>query len=119
MAFLHENHKFISLSSHVFSSTGNISRGIDQTLSIVFKGSKRNDIRQYHRTRAPKPVKTITLQKRLLESIAEFFDLRMKSMKDQINNLSLAFTRFMKEPLFSSNPNSHGRLKEQIVLNLY
>ncbi|KAM9954719.1 hypothetical protein ACTFIW_003319 [Dictyostelium discoideum] len=44
---------FISLSSHVSSSTGNISIGIDQILSIVFKGSKRNDIRQYHRTSAP------------------------------------------------------------------
>ncbi|KAM9975310.1 hypothetical protein ACTFIW_010338 [Dictyostelium discoideum] len=31
----------------------------------------------------------------------ESFDLRMKSMEDQINNLSLAFTRFMKEPMFS------------------
>ncbi|KAM9951239.1 hypothetical protein ACTFIT_012345 [Dictyostelium discoideum] len=38
---------------------------------------------------------------------AESFDLRMKSMEDQINNLSLAFTRFMKEPMFSSNTNSH------------
>ncbi|KAM9950960.1 hypothetical protein ACTFIT_008816 [Dictyostelium discoideum] len=37
---------------------------------------------------------------------AESFDLRMKSMEDQINNLSLAFTRFMKEPMFSSNTNS-------------
>ncbi|KAM9948558.1 hypothetical protein ACTFIT_009756 [Dictyostelium discoideum] len=27
---------------------------------------------------------------------AESFDLRMKSMEDQINNLSLAFTRFIK-----------------------
>ncbi|KAM9974211.1 hypothetical protein ACTFIR_003927 [Dictyostelium discoideum] len=36
----------------------------------------------------------------------ESFDLRMKSMEDQINNLSLAFTRFMKEPMFSSNTNS-------------
>ncbi|KAM9994461.1 hypothetical protein ACTFIZ_012881 [Dictyostelium cf. discoideum] len=34
---------------------------------------------------------------------AESLDLRMKSMEDQINNLSLAFTRFMKEPMFSSN----------------
>ncbi|KAM9975764.1 hypothetical protein ACTFIW_000040 [Dictyostelium discoideum] len=33
---------------------------------------------------------------------AESFDLRMKSMEDQFNNLSLAFTRFMKEPMFSS-----------------
>ncbi|EAL60397.1 hypothetical protein DDB_G0294172, partial [Dictyostelium discoideum AX4] len=37
---------------------------------------------------------------------AESFDLRMKSMEDQINNISLAFTRFMKEPMFSSNTNS-------------
>ncbi|KAM9954928.1 hypothetical protein ACTFIW_001031 [Dictyostelium discoideum] len=37
---------------------------------------------------------------------AESFDLRMKSMEDQINDLSLAFTRFMKEPMFSSNTNS-------------
>ncbi|KAM9972478.1 hypothetical protein ACTFIW_000471 [Dictyostelium discoideum] len=36
---------------------------------------------------------------------AESFDLRMKSMEDQINNLSLTFTRFMKEPMFSSNTN--------------
>ncbi|KAM9955418.1 hypothetical protein ACTFIW_000905 [Dictyostelium discoideum] len=40
---------------------------------------------------------------------AESFDLRMKSMKDQINNLSLAFTRFMKEPMFSSNTNSRSQ----------
>ncbi|KAM9972544.1 hypothetical protein ACTFIR_011911 [Dictyostelium discoideum] len=40
---------------------------------------------------------------------AESFDLRMKSMEDQINNLSLAFTRFMKEPIFSSNTNSRGQ----------
>ncbi|KAM9967250.1 hypothetical protein ACTFIR_007490 [Dictyostelium discoideum] len=40
---------------------------------------------------------------------AESFDLRMKSMEDQINNLSLAFTRFMKEPMFSSNTNSRGQ----------
>ncbi|KAM9974057.1 hypothetical protein ACTFIR_009399 [Dictyostelium discoideum] len=33
-----DEHKLISLSSHVFSITGNISRGIDQTLSIVYKG---------------------------------------------------------------------------------
>ncbi|KAM9975762.1 hypothetical protein ACTFIW_000038 [Dictyostelium discoideum] len=37
------------------------------------------------------------------------FDLRMKSMEDQINNLSLAFTRFMKEPMFSSNTNSRSQ----------
>ncbi|EAL60309.1 hypothetical protein DDB_G0294346, partial [Dictyostelium discoideum AX4] len=37
---------------------------------------------------------------------SESFDLRMKSMEDQINNLSLAFTRFMKEPMFSSNSRS-------------
>ncbi|KAM9974315.1 hypothetical protein ACTFIR_012836 [Dictyostelium discoideum] len=30
---------------------------------------------------------------------AESFDLRMKSMEDQINNLSLALPRFMKEPI--------------------
>ncbi|KAM9972541.1 hypothetical protein ACTFIR_011908 [Dictyostelium discoideum] len=40
---------------------------------------------------------------------AESFDLRMKSMEDQINNLSLAFTRFMKEPMFSSNNNSRSQ----------
>ncbi|EAL60396.1 hypothetical protein DDB_G0294180, partial [Dictyostelium discoideum AX4] len=40
---------------------------------------------------------------------AESFDLRMKSMEDQINNLSLAFTRFMKEPMFSSNTNSSSQ----------
>ncbi|EAL73802.1 hypothetical protein DDB_G0267330 [Dictyostelium discoideum AX4] len=40
---------------------------------------------------------------------AESFDLRMKSMEDQINNLSLAFTRFMKEPMFSSNTNSRSQ----------
>ncbi|KAM9954250.1 hypothetical protein ACTFIW_003791 [Dictyostelium discoideum] len=40
---------------------------------------------------------------------AESFDLRMKSMEDQINNLSLAFTRFMKEPMFSSNTNSNSQ----------
>ncbi|KAM9975726.1 hypothetical protein ACTFIW_000002 [Dictyostelium discoideum] len=40
---------------------------------------------------------------------AESFDLRMKSMDDQINNLSLAFTRFMKEPMFSSNTNSRSQ----------
>ncbi|KAM9975406.1 hypothetical protein ACTFIW_007674 [Dictyostelium discoideum] len=39
---------------------------------------------------------------------AESFDLRTKSMEDQINNLSLAFTRFMKEPMFSSNTNSRS-----------
>ncbi|KAM9975478.1 hypothetical protein ACTFIW_012062 [Dictyostelium discoideum] len=39
----------------------------------------------------------------------ESFDLRMKSMEDQINNLSLAFTRFMKEPMFSSNTNSRSQ----------
>ncbi|KAM9994479.1 hypothetical protein ACTFIZ_012913 [Dictyostelium cf. discoideum] len=39
---------------------------------------------------------------------AESLDLRMKSMEDQINNLSLAFTRFMKEPMFSSNTASHS-----------
>ncbi|KAM9962783.1 hypothetical protein ACTFIR_005700 [Dictyostelium discoideum] len=39
----------------------------------------------------------------------ESFDLRMKSMEDQINNLSLAFTRFMKEPVFSSNTNSRSQ----------
>ncbi|KAM9974272.1 hypothetical protein ACTFIR_012793 [Dictyostelium discoideum] len=33
----------------------------------------------------------------------------MKSMEDQINNLSLAFTRFMKEPMFSSNTNSRSQ----------
>ncbi|KAM9975484.1 hypothetical protein ACTFIW_012068 [Dictyostelium discoideum] len=33
----------------------------------------------------------------------------MKSMEDQINNLSLAFTRFVKEHLFSSNTNSHSQ----------
>ncbi|KAM9972521.1 hypothetical protein ACTFIW_006064 [Dictyostelium discoideum] len=40
---------------------------------------------------------------------AESFDLLMKSMEDQINNLSLAFTRFMKEPMFSSNTNSRSQ----------
>ncbi|KAM9957090.1 hypothetical protein ACTFIR_003827 [Dictyostelium discoideum] len=40
---------------------------------------------------------------------AESFDLRMKSMEDQINKLSLAFTRFMKEPMFSSNTNSRSQ----------
>ncbi|KAM9954675.1 hypothetical protein ACTFIW_003275 [Dictyostelium discoideum] len=40
---------------------------------------------------------------------AESFDLRMKSMEDQINNLSLAFTRFMKEPMFSSNTDSRSQ----------
>ncbi|KAM9954737.1 hypothetical protein ACTFIW_003337 [Dictyostelium discoideum] len=40
---------------------------------------------------------------------AESFDLRMKSMEDHINNLSLAFTRFMKEPMFSSNTNSSSQ----------
>ncbi|KAM9943654.1 hypothetical protein ACTFIT_001943 [Dictyostelium discoideum] len=40
---------------------------------------------------------------------AESFDLRMKSMEDQINNLSLAFTRFMKEPMFPSNTNSRSQ----------
>ncbi|EAL60406.1 hypothetical protein DDB_G0294156 [Dictyostelium discoideum AX4] len=30
----------------------------------------------------------------------------MKSMEDQINNISLAFTIFMKETMFSSNMNS-------------
>ncbi|KAM9974256.1 hypothetical protein ACTFIR_012777 [Dictyostelium discoideum] len=40
---------------------------------------------------------------------AESFDLRMKSMEDQINNLSLAFTRFMKEPMFSFNTNSRSQ----------
>ncbi|KAM9992215.1 hypothetical protein ACTFIY_009658 [Dictyostelium cf. discoideum] len=40
---------------------------------------------------------------------AESFDLRMKSMEDQINNLSLAFTRFMKEPMFSSNTKSRSQ----------
>ncbi|KAM9967279.1 hypothetical protein ACTFIR_007519 [Dictyostelium discoideum] len=39
---------------------------------------------------------------------AESFDLRMKSMEGQINNLSLAFTRFMKKPMFSSNTNSRS-----------
>ncbi|KAM9975624.1 hypothetical protein ACTFIW_005497 [Dictyostelium discoideum] len=29
---------------------------------------------------------------------AEYFDLKLKSIENQINNLSLAFTRFMKEP---------------------
>ncbi|KAM9954213.1 hypothetical protein ACTFIW_003754 [Dictyostelium discoideum] len=33
----------------------------------------------------------------------------MKSMEDQINNLSLAFTRFIKEPMFSSNTNSRSQ----------
>ncbi|KAM9974181.1 hypothetical protein ACTFIR_003897 [Dictyostelium discoideum] len=33
----------------------------------------------------------------------------MKPMEDQINNLSLAFTRFMKEPMFSSNTNSRSQ----------
>ncbi|KAM9975559.1 hypothetical protein ACTFIW_005432 [Dictyostelium discoideum] len=41
---------------------------------------------------------------------AESFDLRMKSMDDQINNLSLAFTRFMKEHMISSNTNSRSQL---------
>ncbi|KAM9985665.1 hypothetical protein ACTFIZ_012359 [Dictyostelium cf. discoideum] len=40
---------------------------------------------------------------------AESLDLRMKSMEDQINNLSLAFTRFMKEPMFSSNTTSRSQ----------
>ncbi|KAM9994485.1 hypothetical protein ACTFIZ_012926 [Dictyostelium cf. discoideum] len=40
---------------------------------------------------------------------AESIDLRMKSMEDQINNLSLAFTRFMKEPMFSSNTASRNK----------
>ncbi|KAM9985670.1 hypothetical protein ACTFIZ_012367 [Dictyostelium cf. discoideum] len=40
---------------------------------------------------------------------AESLDLRMKSMEDQINNLSLAFTRFMKEPMFSSNTASRSQ----------
>ncbi|KAM9985732.1 hypothetical protein ACTFIZ_008618 [Dictyostelium cf. discoideum] len=40
---------------------------------------------------------------------AESLDLRMKSMDDQINNLSLAFTRFMKEPMFSSNTASRSQ----------
>ncbi|KAM9975506.1 hypothetical protein ACTFIW_012090 [Dictyostelium discoideum] len=40
---------------------------------------------------------------------AESFDLRMKSMEDQINNLSLAFISFMKEPMFSSNTNSRSQ----------
>ncbi|KAM9994470.1 hypothetical protein ACTFIZ_012898 [Dictyostelium cf. discoideum] len=40
---------------------------------------------------------------------AESLDLRMKSMEDQINNLSLAFTRFMKEPMFSSNTASRNQ----------
>ncbi|KAM9974042.1 hypothetical protein ACTFIR_009384 [Dictyostelium discoideum] len=33
----------------------------------------------------------------------------MKSMEDHINNLSLAFTRFMKEHMFSSNTNSRSQ----------
>ncbi|KAM9975482.1 hypothetical protein ACTFIW_012066 [Dictyostelium discoideum] len=36
----------------------------------------------------------------------ESFDLRMKSMEDQINNLSLAFTRFMKEPIDDESSNN-------------
>ncbi|KAM9975459.1 hypothetical protein ACTFIW_013340 [Dictyostelium discoideum] len=40
---------------------------------------------------------------------AESFDLRMKSMEDQIKNLSLAYTRFMKESMFSSNTNSRSQ----------
>ncbi|KAM9997152.1 hypothetical protein ACTFIZ_007949 [Dictyostelium cf. discoideum] len=40
---------------------------------------------------------------------AESLDLRMKSMEDQINNLSLALTRFMKEPMFSSNTASRSQ----------
>ncbi|KAM9985694.1 hypothetical protein ACTFIZ_012356 [Dictyostelium cf. discoideum] len=40
---------------------------------------------------------------------AESLDLRMKSMEDQINNLSLALTRFMKEPMFSSNTASRNQ----------
>ncbi|KAM9985681.1 hypothetical protein ACTFIZ_012331 [Dictyostelium cf. discoideum] len=40
---------------------------------------------------------------------SESLDLRMKSMKDQINNLSLALTRFMKEPMFSSNAASRNK----------
>ncbi|KAM9954712.1 hypothetical protein ACTFIW_003312 [Dictyostelium discoideum] len=36
----------------------------------------------------------------------ESFDLRMQSMDDQINNLALAFVRFMKKLMFSSNTNS-------------
>ncbi|EAL73827.1 hypothetical protein DDB_G0267180 [Dictyostelium discoideum AX4] len=44
-----------------------------------------------------------------ISNSAESFDLRMKSMEDQINNLSLAFTRFMKEPMFSSNTNSRSQ----------
>ncbi|KAN0001053.1 hypothetical protein ACTFIZ_002263 [Dictyostelium cf. discoideum] len=40
---------------------------------------------------------------------AESLDLRMKSMEDQINNLSLAFTRFMKEPMLSSNTASRNQ----------
>ncbi|KAM9950977.1 hypothetical protein ACTFIT_009734 [Dictyostelium discoideum] len=45
---------------------------------------------------------------------AESFDLRMKSMEDQINNLSLVFTRFMKEPMFSSNTNSRSQPSHDI-----
>ncbi|KAN0001065.1 hypothetical protein ACTFIZ_002286 [Dictyostelium cf. discoideum] len=40
---------------------------------------------------------------------AESLDLRMKSMEDQINNLSLALTRFMKESMFSSNTASRSQ----------
>ncbi|KAM9985639.1 hypothetical protein ACTFIZ_000242 [Dictyostelium cf. discoideum] len=40
---------------------------------------------------------------------AESLDLRMKSMEDQINNLSLALTRFMKEPMFFSNTASRNK----------
>ncbi|KAM9997180.1 hypothetical protein ACTFIZ_007931 [Dictyostelium cf. discoideum] len=40
---------------------------------------------------------------------AESLDLRIKSMEDQINNLSLVFTRFMKEPMFSSNTASRSQ----------
>ncbi|KAM9950987.1 hypothetical protein ACTFIT_009744 [Dictyostelium discoideum] len=45
---------------------------------------------------------------------AESFDLRMKSMEDQINNLSLAFIRFMKELMFSSNTNSRSQPSHDI-----
>ncbi|EAL73843.1 hypothetical protein DDB_G0267212 [Dictyostelium discoideum AX4] len=39
----------------------------------------------------------------------KFSKEKMKSMEDQINNLSLAFTRFMKEPMFYSNKNSRSQ----------
>ncbi|KAK5576854.1 hypothetical protein RB653_001790 [Dictyostelium firmibasis] len=43
------------------------------------------------------------------ENNSNSYETRMKSLEDQISNLSLAFTRYMKEPIRESYGNSDNQ----------